>query len=157
MPFTGASIALIFFLIISGGFLETVDKHASVIIAIAALVGLFSQQAVLKLKDIAGVVLTKPGGGENSIPQESKPVTSDGAPRLPAAAPTVVKIEPDKGPSGGGQEVKITGIGFASVSKVTFGDVFAEVDNFDSTTSTLNLRDTPTRPRGSRGEGHKWR
>ncbi len=65
-------MATVFFLVIRGGFLNTTaDKETSlVIIAIAAIVGLFSQQAALKLQDIANAVLTKPEPGKNSKPQE---------------------------------------------------------------------------------------
>jgi hypothetical protein len=44
----------------------------------AALVGLFSEQAVLKLQDVAETVFTKPPPGADSKPQ--KPVTKSEPP-----------------------------------------------------------------------------
>ena len=38
--------------------------------ALAGLVGMFSEQAVLKLKEIAETLLAKPTPGENAKPQE---------------------------------------------------------------------------------------
>ena len=40
--------------------------------ALAGLVGMFSEQAVLKLKEVAEILLTKPKSGANSIPQDNK-------------------------------------------------------------------------------------
>jgi hypothetical protein len=118
-----------------------------VVIAIAALVGLFSEQATLKLRDIANAILTKPGEGKDSKPQESLPPTGGKGPK-PDAGAAEPKISPDKGPSGGGTPVTISGIKLSSVKKVTFGGADAPDPNFDSATSTLKV----TTPKHDEGE-----
>jgi hypothetical protein len=77
LPFVGATIALVFYLVIRGGLFSTQGSTELVspygFAALAALVGLFSEQAVLKLKEIAENIFTKPAPGNNSVPQEPPP------------------------------------------------------------------------------------
>src|SRR6185295_1232668 len=77
LPFTGAVIAVIFYAVIRAGLLPVPStKEASlVIVAISVLVGLFSQQAAVKLKDVAEAFLAKPavGPAAESKPQGSVP------------------------------------------------------------------------------------
>ncbi|HZI87445.1 MAG TPA: IPT/TIG domain-containing protein, partial [Pyrinomonadaceae bacterium] len=122
LPFTGATIAVIFYAVISAGFLPVqASKNISVAtIAIAALVGLFSQQAAVKLKDIADAFFTKPAPGP---PSESKPqgsVPPGGSPELKPGPPKPA-ISPASGPAG--TPVKITNTGMKSVKSITFGGV----------------------------------
>jgi hypothetical protein len=126
LPFTGATIAVVFYAVIRAGLLpiQTVQtsKNTSIaMMAIAVLVGLFSQQAAVKLKDIFEAILAKPAAGP---PTESKPqgsVPPGGKPETkPPSAPTPA-ISPASGP--GGKPVKITGTGMKSVKSITFGGV----------------------------------
>jgi len=75
LPFVGATIALIFYFVIRGGFFSpqaTVQQTSPYsFVALASLVGLFSEQAVLKLKDVFETLFTKPKAGADSKPQES--------------------------------------------------------------------------------------
>jgi Putative Ig domain len=62
-PFVGGGIAFIFYLVIRGGFLAGTDVDTTAanpfgIAAIAALVGLFSSQALLKLREVSKTVFT---------------------------------------------------------------------------------------------------
>jgi hypothetical protein len=136
-------MATVFFLIIRGGFMSTSpDRETSlVIIAIGALTGLFSQQAALKLQDIANAVLSKPEPGENSRPQVASSQGAVSAPSLVAA------ISPDHGKKEGGTLVQILGSGFSSVKSLTFGGVAASDITFDATTSTI-IAKTPTHDQG---------
>jgi hypothetical protein len=124
LPFTGATIAVIFYTVIRAGFLEVTTKNATLgMLAVAVLVGLFSPQAAVKLKDIANAFLAKPEPGP---PRESKPQGSvppgDGLGTKPTAPKPV--ITPSSGP--GGTPVKITGTGMKTVESVTFGGVKGE-------------------------------
>jgi hypothetical protein len=73
LPFTGATLALIFYLVVRGGFFSPQSSFKETspfgFAAFAALIGMFSPQAVLKLKEVAETLLTKPGAGANSQPQ----------------------------------------------------------------------------------------
>ncbi|MEJ2264150.1 MAG: hypothetical protein P8X95_11935 [Anaerolineales bacterium] len=75
-PFVGATLALVFYLVIRGGFFSpgaTIqDTSPFGFAALAALVGMFSEQAVLKLKEVAETLLTSPKPGEDAKPQEKK-------------------------------------------------------------------------------------
>lgn len=73
-PFIGATLGIVFYFVIRGGFFSpeaTVQQTSPFsFVALASLVGMFSEQAVLKLKDLAETLLTKPEPGENHKPQE---------------------------------------------------------------------------------------
>jgi hypothetical protein len=120
LPLNGATIAVAFHLIILGGFVSNVEQSWSAMIAIAAMVGLFSQQAALKMKDIANAIFTKPGAGE-----DNKPQASGAAPPSSAQEPQVTGIEPNQGSESGGQAVVISGACFAEGAKVSFGGNYA--------------------------------
>ncbi len=146
LPFIGAAMAMLFSLLIVAGVVDnTTGRSTSLfIIAIAGLVGMFSQQAALKLTDIANAFFTKPGPGRDAKPQESQSVGERGA-GAAAAAPT---ITPDSGPSSGGTPVIIANTRFADVKSVTFGGESAKDVKFDGATSTI----TAVTPEHAEGE-----
>lgn len=71
LPFVGASIGLVFYLIIRGGFFSptaTVTETSPFgFMALAALAGLFSEPAVLKLREVAVTLLKETEVGENPL------------------------------------------------------------------------------------------
>ena len=73
-PFAGSALALIFYVVVRGGFFSPQAKFDQTspfgFTALSAMVGLFSEQAVLKLKQVAETVLAKPGPGKNPHPQK---------------------------------------------------------------------------------------
>jgi hypothetical protein len=75
-PLVGATLALVFYLVIRGGFFSpgaTIqDTSPFGFAALAALVGMFSEQAVLKLKEVAETLLTRPEPGADPKPQQRK-------------------------------------------------------------------------------------
>jgi hypothetical protein len=77
LPFAGATLALIFYLVVRGGFFSPQSSFKETspfgFAAFAALIGMFSPQAVLKLKEVAETLLTKPGAGANAQPQPAAP------------------------------------------------------------------------------------
>jgi hypothetical protein len=135
IPFTGGGLALLFFLISRGvssaqpaGIESSVGGYA----ALSALVGMFSQQALAKLKQIAESVFAPAEKGKDQA-------TS-------SVAPKITSIQPMNGPTSGGTKVVIAGAGFSSVSHATFGGVPAgaiAVDNDTQITAT-----TPAHPAG---------
>ena len=74
LPFSGSAMAIIFYLVIRGGFfsgqlnIEQTDLFGFA--ALAGLVGMFSEQAAVKLKDVADTLFTKPKAGIDSKPQD---------------------------------------------------------------------------------------
>jgi hypothetical protein len=79
LPFCGAILAVLFYFIVRGGFFSsrTASMHTSQygFCAMACLVGLFSEQAVLKLKQVAETVFmtTEQGKDANPPAVEGKP------------------------------------------------------------------------------------
>jgi hypothetical protein len=73
-PFAGSALAVIFYVVVRGGFFspQTTFENTSPFgfAALAALVGLFSEQAVLKLKRVAETVLERPAPGADTTPQK---------------------------------------------------------------------------------------
>lgn len=78
-PFAGTALAVVFYLVVRGGFFspQAGFKQTSPFgfAALAALVGLFSEQAVLKLKEVAETILAKPNRGKDTAPPQD-PTTS---------------------------------------------------------------------------------
>jgi hypothetical protein len=135
LPFIGAAMAMLFSLLIVAGIVDnTTGRSTSLfIIAIAGLVGMFSQQAALKLTDIANAFFTKPGAGKDAKPQASQSVGERDA----GAGGTAPVIAPSSGPSSGGTPVFIANTGFTDVKSVTFGGLPASGVRFDRATSAI--------------------
>jgi hypothetical protein len=72
-PFGASVLAVVFYLVIRGGFFsaDASYQHTSPFgfMALSAMVGMFSEQAVLKLKEISETFLSKPPPGKDSKPQ----------------------------------------------------------------------------------------
>jgi len=110
LPFNGALIALAFYLVVRGGFTApTTDIKAATnpygLAALAALIGMFTEEAVLKLKQIAETIFAKKEQGKDHV----------------APAPTLSRITPNTGPAAGGTPVTITGTNFVNGATVTIG------------------------------------
>ena len=73
-PFAGSALSVIFYVVIRGGFFspQTTFENTSPFgfAALSALVGLFSEQAVLKLKKVAEMVLERPTPGADAAEYE---------------------------------------------------------------------------------------
>lgn len=127
LPVNGAALAFIFFIVISAGsgfFTQPKSSNSCFwIIGIAALVGMFSQQAAEKLKKIAESLFTPvppttgqlPGGGQ------------------PSGGLSVTSIKPPHGSVG--TPVEITGTGFTDKTTVTFGSAAGDNIKFVSSSS----------------------
>jgi hypothetical protein len=103
LPFAGATLALIFYLVIRGGFFSPQSSFKETspfgFAAFAALIGMFSPQAVLKLREVAETLLAKPQPGANAKPQETM------NPGTVPAAPTP-ENKPPTPPAGGNTPVQ---------------------------------------------------
>jgi hypothetical protein len=79
-PFTGALLALIVYFVARAGFLpaaqSSVNSNYIGFAAIAGLVGLFSNAAVLKLKSVAENLFTQPKPGADHVSESSNPHAS---------------------------------------------------------------------------------
>jgi IPT/TIG domain len=139
LPVTGAILAIIFYFVVRGGFFSSTASFETTspfgFAALSALVGLFSPQATLKLKEIAETIFAKPGDGTDSKPQE----TSSQAPN---PAPTITKLDPTSGKAG--DSVVITGTGFSEGVVVKFRGVTAVVSVSSDTSITAVVPENPS-------------
>jgi hypothetical protein len=75
LPFTGAILSVIFYFVVRGGFFSPQASFENTspfgFAALSALVGLFSPQATLKLKEVAETIFTKPESGADASTQGS--------------------------------------------------------------------------------------
>ncbi|MCP4612325.1 MAG: hypothetical protein GY845_26815 [Planctomycetes bacterium] len=73
-PFTGATLAIVTYFVIRGGFVSagspTQQSSVYVYAGIASIVGIASEPVALKLKQVAESLFTKPGAGNNPYPQK---------------------------------------------------------------------------------------
>jgi hypothetical protein len=96
LPFMGAALAVVFYLVIRGGFFSVQSGSAPVSLfgfaALAGLVGMFSEQALVKLKTVAETLFApgEKGAGhvepENARSQNDKPKNPTGG-NPPTAKP----------------------------------------------------------------------
>lgn len=115
LPVSSAAIAAVFFLVFVGGLFDVQAGNGSnyfVMVGVSALVGMFSQQAVEKLKKISEAILT-------ATPPSAD---ADGASTF-----AIGLIEPENGSRAGGESVRITGSGFDDKTTVMFGATEAAV------------------------------
>lgn len=134
LPFSGAGLAVLFYLIVRGGVSSqapTIPSSFDGYAAMAALVGMFSQEALLKLKQIAGAFFATAESGKD-----------------PAIASLQIKgITPAVGPIAGGTSVTITGTGFATGDQVIFGGIPATSKTVTSSSQLVAI--TPPHAAGT--------
>lgn len=123
LPFIGAATSTVFYLIIRGGLMSGATESDNVfgLMAIGAMVGLFSQPALEKLKKISEAIFTVTPTGKDAQPE--KPPWK------------VEKVEPAEGQEN--QPVTILGSGFAQEVKVTFDDLPAKVAKVEGQAITV--------------------
>ena len=121
LPFTGGILAMIFYFVVRGGFFspQSTIKETSpfAFAAFAGLVGMFSSQAVAKLKQIAATLLTPDQQGKDHI----------------GPAPTIVSISPMAGPAAGSTPITVTGTNFTSGAKLMIGGTEATIVSINPT------------------------
>ena len=81
MPFAGSALAVMFYFVIRGGFFSPQSDFSQTspfgFAALSAMIGLFSEQAVLKLKQVAETVLSKPEQGADPTTPKTPPAGVD--------------------------------------------------------------------------------
>lgn len=142
LPFSSALVGFAFYLVIRGGFFPQAPAEQSSPIGFAALslmVGLFSSQAVLKLKDVFETLFVRPKAGTDNKPQGTSSAPP-AAPPTPGPAPTVSKLSSTSGRKN--DEITITGTNFSAGASVLFGTVAAtSVEFVNSTTLKAKVPD----------------
>jgi hypothetical protein len=112
VPVVGALIAVVFYVVLRGGLISGQASSAAVspfgFAAVAGLVGLFSDQAVLKLQQVFSVLFTPAEQGRD---------------HAPVAVVDVTGFSPDGGPVG--TPVTVEGSGFKDAFEVGFGPATA--------------------------------
>ena len=113
LPFVGALVATIVYLVLRAGLLPGATSAAQPdpygIAAISALVGLFSPEAAKKLKDVFETMFTKAETGTEPITDATATAT---------AMPAITSFSPPSGPVG--TSVVIDGSNLTSVTRVEF-------------------------------------
>ncbi|MGD0339947.1 MAG: hypothetical protein ABSB78_14295 [Bacteroidota bacterium] len=73
MPFVGATLAIAFYFVIRGGFFSAGTNVNQTnpygFTALGVLIGMFTEQAILKLKEVAETMLAKPHPGADAKPE----------------------------------------------------------------------------------------
>ncbi len=133
LPVLGATMATVFYVVVRGGFFspqsEISDTSPFGFAAMAALIGMFTEQAAEKLKEITETFFSKAPTGKDQA--EPSP-----------AAPTVSAVSPVQGAQAGATPVTVTGKGFAQGAAVTFGGQAADNVQVASDGASLTA-DTP--------------
>ena len=74
-PINGTLIGLVFYIVIRGGFYspENMNQETNlyVFVALSSIVGMFTEQAIEKLKIIAEAILTEPAKGRDTEEEEA--------------------------------------------------------------------------------------
>jgi hypothetical protein len=112
LPVVGGAMALIFYLVIRGGFFpqaQVSETSPFGFAALAVLIGMFTEEAAVKLKSVAATLLTAPEKGKDQAP----------------AMPTLTQVIPRSGSVAGGTPVTITGTAFDAAARVSFGGKMA--------------------------------
>src|SRR5215470_1803378 len=109
LPFSGGILAMLFYFVVRGGFFSAQstikDTSPFAFAAFSGLVGMFSSQAVEKLKQIAGTVFAPEQPGKDHM----------------GAVPRITTIVPNSGPSAGGIPITVNGSGFATGVRLLLG------------------------------------
>ncbi|MFD0687676.1 IPT/TIG domain-containing protein [Actinomadura fibrosa] len=126
LPFVGALLALIVYLVLRGGLTSPAGGASDVnpygITAIAALVGLFSRETAEKLRTVFATLLAPAQPGRDQ-----------------ALSPRITSVEPASGPAG--TAVVVRGSGLSSATAVRFGGAEAPVT--DATDARLRTTVPP--------------
>lgn len=125
-PFAGGILAMLFYFVVRGGFFSsqsTIDAtNPFTFAAVSGLVGMFSAQAVEKLRQISSTVFAPaPQGGDHVGP---------------ATAPKIDSVSPVSGPAAGATPISINGSNFLAGAKVSIGGVAASATSVTPTSIT---------------------
>jgi hypothetical protein len=124
LPIIGAALGMVVYMVLRGGLTSPTGGSADInpygVTAIAALVGLFSQETAEKLRAVFETLLTPAKAGRDQ-----------------ALPPQVRALEPVSGPVG--DMVTVRGLGLGSASVVRFGAVDAPATDVTDTELTVTV------------------
>jgi hypothetical protein len=119
-PFTSGALALVFYFVVRGGFFSPTSSVSDTspfgFAALAALIGMFTENAINKLRSVADTLLAGKEQGKDHV----------------GPAPVVSAISPANGPTSGGTSVSIVGDNFRPGVTVTFGGDAASVESVEA-------------------------
>jgi hypothetical protein len=126
LPFLGSALSFIFYLVIRGGFFSpssSAGESASPFgfAAMSALIGMFSEPAVNKLRKVAFTIFEPPEKGKDHV----------------GPAPKITGISPAQGSTKGGDVVTLAGTDFSGAVKVLFGGAEAKVLSSSETSAIV--------------------
>lgn len=125
LPIVGALLATVMYLLVRAGFVGFVGPTSPSpygFAAASALVGLFSQPAILKLKEVAETLFKRPEEGADSRPQDSGETPKDGEPLKDSPtglAPVPVVSAGTVTRENGRRVIQVDGSGFRASSTLT--------------------------------------
>jgi hypothetical protein len=145
---TGAGLAFVFYVVVRGGFFSPGTSFENTspfgFIAFATLVGLFSEQAILKLKEISEVLLSKPAKGSDAAPQGTSPNTTATDAAAGTARLKIASVIPVRDPQGAVTHVfTIQGTGFTAQSEVLVNNARVNSTFVSATELTFDLGTVP--------------
>jgi len=125
LPFIGPAIAFVLYIVIRGGFFgsgsNVSDTNTLAFVALAALAGLFSEEAIRKLKKIAGSIFEAAEKGKDAT--------------TVVPSPSISGIDPSPLPTGTAtQKITVTGSNFDVGSSV-----FAGTSKLDTTFKSATM------------------
>jgi len=108
VPIVGSMVAVVFYLVLRGGLFSPTttvsDTSPFGFAAMSALVGMFINETVLKLKSIFETIMTKKEQGTNTV--------------QPTVRPSLTSFTPQTAAAGQDVNIKVDGAGFTKDSKV---------------------------------------
>jgi hypothetical protein len=135
-PFLGALVALVVFLVARAGFGGLTDPSLGSadclkVAAFAALIGLFAEQATLKLKDVFDAVFTPRSDPRKDSLDPNK--DKEAAPKLERLDPAKAKVGEDV------KELRLFGTNFSKDCKVRIGTTAPRVPTYSPTMLVVKL------------------
>ena len=147
LPVTGAMLAFVFYIVIRGGLFAPRADYGSTspfgFMALASLVGLFSHQASLKLREVAETVFTRQPDGADAEPE--KPAVRSMSAQGPGsgrAVPVLTSTDPAVVTLGAPTRLRVLGDQFTEDSGVEVDGVQRDTQFIASTELTVELEDS---------------
>jgi len=147
LPIEGALLSAVTYLLVRAGFLGfhgNATPSAYGFAATGALMGMFSQPAILKLKQVAETLFTTPPQGSDAVPQSAAGTAAapterlDDLPGTDAPIPVLVSVALEECDSQ--RVVRITGSGFRPNSVVSLSGVLLTDTTISATEIAARLR-----------------
>jgi hypothetical protein len=130
LPIVGGALSILVFLVFAGGFFSTQGGDGQsyfYMVGVSAIVGMFSDQAVEKLKKISVAIFSAPDAAPGAATKPS-----------PLA---IAELKPKSGSQAGNETIELKGTGFEKGTKVIFGG--AQVTPVKLTSTAITVTTPP--------------